>query len=278
MVARCFDSTGSLAYTDHELKREMSAAPDWMVEHMKSERILCNALECDAASSVSSPSSWKLERDSRSLPHGPEVSYGIPFRWSTSRLLASDMRAMLCSAFLGPDSNIKYHNDTAACDSLLNMSAWTKDSFMHAYTDADLAQLFSSQLRNSPNLTLMPSLQQLHMHMMGLTALTDAYSAGVMQKPDEDALLWDGPSALAWVACNQRNKTCYGKIPNATWYDRAKRPKACLGAFQDQVKAGLVNSTAVGIDICNLNAKTNALCEVCSMLCVVCVKIADTDA
>jgi hypothetical protein len=30
------------------------------------------------------------------MPHGPEVSYGIPFRWSASRLLASDMRSVLC--------------------------------------------------------------------------------------------------------------------------------------------------------------------------------------
>ncbi len=85
VVARCFTSTGSMAFVDYELKREMSAAPDWMVDHMKQERVRCNAQECNAASSASGASSWKLERDDRNLPHGPEVSYGIPFRWSTSR-------------------------------------------------------------------------------------------------------------------------------------------------------------------------------------------------
>lgn len=85
VVARCFAASGSLTYTDYELLREMSPAPDWMVEHMKQERIRCNAQECNAASSASASSSWKVERDGRNLPHGAEVSYGIPFRWSASR-------------------------------------------------------------------------------------------------------------------------------------------------------------------------------------------------
>lgn len=85
VVARCFAATGSLTFTDYELQREMSPAPDWMIEHMKQERIRCNAQECNAASQASGSSSWKVERDDRSLPHGPEVSYGIPFRWSASR-------------------------------------------------------------------------------------------------------------------------------------------------------------------------------------------------
>ena len=85
VVARCFDSTGSMQYTDLEMKREMSAAPDWMVENMKKERIRCNAQECSAASAAADPSAWKTELGRGSLPHGPEVSYGIPFRWSTTR-------------------------------------------------------------------------------------------------------------------------------------------------------------------------------------------------
>ena len=112
------------------------------------------------------------------------------------------MRAMLCSALSGSTINsTKYHNDTAACDSLLNSQLWTKDAFVRAYTDSTLSQLLSSALRNSPNLTVTPSLQHLHLHMMGLTTLTDSYSSGVMQKPDEESLLWDGPNAPGWVGC-----------------------------------------------------------------------------
>ncbi len=181
-----------------------------------------------------------------------------------SRLLASDMRAMLCSAFNTDASTTKYHNDSAACDSLINSALWTKDGFVRAYTDATFSQLFSSALRNNPNLTVTPSLQQLYMHMMGLATLAeDSYSSGIMQKPDEESLLWDGKNAPAWVACNQKNKTCHGKIARATWYNRPQRAQSCLNVFQEQVKAGLVKSSAVGIDICNLNSKTNDLCKVC---------------
>ena len=86
VVARCFFSASSSnGYQDYEMQKEMSAAPDWMVAHMKRRRIKCNAFECDAASSASQQASWRTEASSRSLPHGPEVSYGIPFRWSASR-------------------------------------------------------------------------------------------------------------------------------------------------------------------------------------------------
>ena len=85
VVARCFDSTGSTGFLDFEMKREMSAAPDWMVKNMQKERTCCNALECDAASAASNSANWKVEVGKTSLPSGPEVSYGIPFRWSASR-------------------------------------------------------------------------------------------------------------------------------------------------------------------------------------------------
>lgn len=81
VVARCFLSTGSTGYIDYEMQKEMSAAPDWMVQHMKVKRVRCNSLECDAASAPS----WRTESSGTALPHGPEVSYGIPFRWSASR-------------------------------------------------------------------------------------------------------------------------------------------------------------------------------------------------
>jgi hypothetical protein len=92
VVARCFSKSVGTSYTDIEMEREMSAAPDWMVRQMKKQRIRCNSQECSAASAPS----WMTETDRQAMPHGPEVSYGIPFRWSASRLLASDMRSVLC--------------------------------------------------------------------------------------------------------------------------------------------------------------------------------------
>jgi hypothetical protein len=88
VVARCFSysaaatgSVGGAGYVDIEMVREMSAAPDWMVQHMRKERTRCNAQECDAASAPR----WKLEGMTGDMPKGPEVSYGIPFRWSAAR-------------------------------------------------------------------------------------------------------------------------------------------------------------------------------------------------
>jgi hypothetical protein len=37
-------------------------------------------------------------------------------------------------------------------------------------------------------------------------------SSSILQRPEEEDLLWDGQNAPAWVACNQLNKTCYSKI------------------------------------------------------------------
>ena len=39
VVARCFFSTGSAGFRDYEMERELSAAPDWTVEHMKQRRL-----------------------------------------------------------------------------------------------------------------------------------------------------------------------------------------------------------------------------------------------
>jgi hypothetical protein len=57
------------------------------------------------------------------------------------------------------------------------------------------------------------------------------------------------------------NKTCYGKVSKADWYS-PKRSRVCIDTFAEQLKLGTVTSTAIGLDICNLNKKTNELCMV----------------
>jgi hypothetical protein len=250
------------------MEREMSAAPDWMVQQMRKKRVRCNALECSAASAPA----WKTETDSQGMPHGPEVSYGIPFRWSASRLLASDMRSVLCSALNGSNSTATgsakrgYHNDTGRCDALLSMPAWTVDGFVRSYSDSTFASLLHSSLRTllpaRSELEVPPSLLEMHMHMAGTEASASYAARNVMQRIDDGSMLWDGPDAPDWVACHQRNKTCYGKVSKADWYSPTRRAGACKAAFSEQVKKGLVNSTAVGLDVCNLNGRTNSMCEV----------------
>ena len=258
VVARCYFSSGSTGFKDYEMQKELSAAPDWMVQHMKKRRIKCNAMECDAASAASQASSWRTEAGNKNLPHGPEVSYGIPFRWSASRLLASDLRSLVCSSSSG-DSR-KYHNDSAACDQLLNLSSWKMSEFWGVFAGPSFASLLGTQVQNNPNFTVPPSLLELHRHMMGEISLPGL--ADTLQKPDEDSLLWSGPNAPAWVACSQKNKTCYGKIAKSVWYDPKKRAPECKRAFTEEIKSGAVKSSAEGIDICNLNSKTNELCQI----------------
>jgi hypothetical protein len=74
-------ASGGPGYVDLEMVWEMSAAPNWMVAHMRTERTRCYAQECNAASALK----WKVEGRTGDLPKGPEVSYGIPFRWSAAR-------------------------------------------------------------------------------------------------------------------------------------------------------------------------------------------------
>ena len=259
VVARCWDSAGSTTFTDYEMPREMSAAPDWMVGHMKRRRLRCNARECDAASAPA----WKTDNGRDALPHGPEVSYGIPFRWSASRLLASDVKSALCSALASHRAR-RYHNDTDECNALLSVSEWSTEGFLKSFADGTLPSLFSSAVRNHPNFTLQPSLMELHRYMMGMEPPSSSPAlSSILQRPDEDYLLWNGPDAPGWVACDQKNRTCHGKIAKATWYQSPKkRADACISVFQQQVKQGNVKSSAVGIDICNLNSKTNQLCQI----------------
>lgn len=186
-------------------------------------------------STCSAPPVWRTEFTDEPLPHGPEVSYGIPFRWSASRLLAADMRAAVCGS---------RHNDTKECDSLLNLSGngWSKQQFMQKYMTGAMPQLLAESLRtDSPGIG----------DVLRNASLT-------FTGEDEDNFLWTG---TGWVACSQYNMTCYGTMRKADWYNRETRGATCNRVFADEVRKGNVNSTAVGLDICNLNSKTNALCQ-----------------
>ena len=176
--------------------------------------------------------------------------------------MAADVRSLVCGA-LRAGVGRKYHDDSPDCDALLNLTSWkTKEGFYETFAGASLAQLFAQSVQNNPNFTVPPSLLELHMHMMGEITIPGASSSNMLQRPDESSLLWDGTLAPAWVACNQKNQTCYGKIAKDVWYDPKMRAPTCLNVFSDQIRAGTVNSSAVGIDICNLNSKTNELCQV----------------
>ena len=90
-----------------------------MVQKLKKEkRQKCNT--------CSAPPKFKTESGNFDMPAGPEVSYGIPFRWSASRLLAADVKEMICGS---------RHNNTEGCHSLLNLTGAfsSREAFAKAF-------------------------------------------------------------------------------------------------------------------------------------------------
>ena len=198
----------------------MSAAPDWMVEAMRKER----RQKC--STSCSAPPKWKTEFSNQELPHGPEVSYGIPFRWSAARLLAADMRAMVCGS--------RHNRSLQECDeALLNTAEWTPQNFAKKYFSEATSDLLSETMRTttSDNDNEKQSILQ---------AILDATSSEAEEEAEE-MFLWAGKDAPGWVACTQYNNTCHGKISKRDWYDREKRGATCNAVFAEQVLTDFIS-------------------------------------
>lgn len=171
-VVRCKHPNGT-AY-DLEMKKEMSKAPDWMVAAMKSERRQRCKADCSA------PPKWKTEFSNKELPQGPEVSYGIPFRWSAARLLAADMRAMVCGS---------RHNQSDECNALIASQHWTPEIFATKYFSEEMPDLVS------PQLLRMSSSWGQNQTSSILQAIRDAAASFVAGDDAEDMYLWSGKEA-----------------------------------------------------------------------------------
>lgn len=163
------------------------------------------------------------------------MSYGQPFRWSSARVLAADVKAAICGGGA--------HNNTPECRALLDVDEWTLDRFLADFVASPLSLLHGDVSTGTPVSTL--------------PGVVDRLALGTNASAIE-GLLWDGPDA-AWVACSQWNASCYGGIPKDVWHSPA-RGGACVDAFQAQVEAGSVNSSAAGINICDLDSSLNRMC------------------
>lgn len=199
-----------------------------MVEHMREKRQQC--------SKCSPRPTWVTELDSTKM--NPEVSYGIPFRWSASRLLASDLKSIICNG---------NHVTSEECNMLIHEANWTMDKFAE-YFVSDVRSL----LRNiSQDMILDPDLQSIT-------------SMNTPTGTEND--LWNGTDAN-WVACKLEPNTtnpksiCYGKISKSDWYG-PDRAGACVNEYINMEKQGLVNSATVPLDLCTINDKMNELCQV----------------
>jgi hypothetical protein len=207
------------------MNKTRSKAPTWAIDKMKEKRQLCGTCPL--------PPTWKYGADTgKDLPKGAEASYGIPFRWSASRLLAADVKQWLCG---------KHHNDTTICRNLINDTAWGLESFIDHFTH-DASKLFHNQDSRLKH---------------ELPMLSDAISQG---NPYDDSQLWDGPDA-AWVGCSQETDgKCHGGIPKSEWLSPARGEK-CVDVFTSLVKNGVINESTVSLDICTLSSDLSAMCD-----------------
>jgi hypothetical protein len=201
------------------LNKTISKAPSWVVGHLQKKRRSCKT--------CSPLPTWQDQKQG-SLPKGPEVSYGIPFRWSASRLLAGDVKSWLCG---------KHHAETATCRALINDTAWGLESFINHFTD-DATTLF-----NDPTDSPIPTLQN-------ATREPDRY---------DDSRMWNGPDA-GWVGCSQQPEgRCFGGISKEDWLS-PRRGERCVSEFTRLVAEGQINESTVPLDICTLSADLNDMC------------------
>jgi hypothetical protein len=174
VVVRCTENQNT--FRDYELRKEKSTAPDWMVNRLRTEkRQKCNT--------CSGPPRWKTESGLFDLPHGPEVSYGIPFRWSASRLLSADVREMVCGS---------RHNHSDSCNSLLNLQGGfsSREKFAAGFFGPE--KLSQSLFKESAGEEL-PTIKEAMLNFSSML------KAGL----DENLFLWGGREAPGWIACTQ---------------------------------------------------------------------------
>lgn len=154
---------------------------------------------------------WMVEESTTRQLDDPEVSYGKPFRWSASRLVASDIKAAICDG--------QKHQNNPECAALLNVPEWTLDKFM-----GNLVTNPETLLKNPPDILSAPPGSVRDTLPLGLASRIGSFTE------IEEEELWGGPDA-SWVACNQYNGTCYGGVKKEDWYSPSRGDK-CLNEFQ----------------------------------------------
>lgn len=159
--------------------------------------------------------------NNQSLPT-PETSYGRPWRWSASRLLARDLRFKLCG------------NDTR-CPAVQSQ-AWTTANFWPKMAAGTLFR--PTPAPDALNTRLQTQRQRQQARGLG-----------------PDAASWDEP----WLLCttNASGRSCSGSISKADWLS-GNRPDLCRAVLA-QPNAP---SAAVDLSICDLDASLNSLCSV----------------
>lgn len=120
----------------------------------------------------------------------PEVGYGRPFRWEMARVIAGDLRLLLCG---------KEEMDCAH----LNASEWTLTNFLHHYFHSP-EKLVVEHDKVVRNLT---------MTLEEILDDRDQNQPSLIQDDFEKKMWEDVP----WVTCVNNNNNCTGTISKQDW-------------------------------------------------------------
>lgn len=162
-----------------------------------------------------------------------EVGYGRPFRWEAARVIAGDLRFLLCG-------------NATECPHIA-ASEWTLTNFLNAYFTAPERLVVGS----SPDAAVRAATKTLQQILADRAATKPASQNA---QAFEKAMWEDNP----WVVCNDKKGTCNRTISKAEWL--ADRGGACTR----EVVAHLAENPgelAVEMDLCNLNSQMDSLCK-----------------
>ena len=160
----------------------------------------------------------------------PEVGYGRPFRWEMARMIAGDLRILLC----GKEKD---------CTHLMNASQWTLTNFLHNYFQSpEKLVLQHDPISRTVSKTLLETLDD-----------RDSNPPSSVQEMFEKEMWESNP----WVACS-KSAGCTGTMTKKEWLD--DRGTMCTNKVIEHLAAN-PDELAVEMDLCNLNSQMDQLCR-----------------
>jgi hypothetical protein len=166
----------------------------------------------------------------------PEVGYGRPFQWETSRVLAGDLRFFLCG-------------NASTCPHI-QADEWTIAKFLEHFFDSPGA-LFAKAGNDSVGRT-QNSLSFKNIMENHVQNITQQYP---MDMAEYESFLWE---QNAWVLCLENQSNCSGSIPKHQWLqDRVGQCSAKVLSFLNANPEAL----SMNVDLCNINGQMDSLCK-----------------
>ena len=184
-----------------------------------------------------------------------ETSFGIPYRISSSRIIAEELKSKLRHGICGSNEPCEQYL------SLLNVSLFVPDRFWGAFWNDSEALLYPDVLYPKRN----------------ITSIYDKLEMAETDLSIEDDL-WDIP----WIYCdkiipecrehctaenncvtlcdaNNTKGSCIGSMNRETWLDPKQRQESCLNEI---LEAGNSKPSTFSMNLCDVDTLTDEFCKV----------------